>query len=139
MTIRKQKQLNDFLEEINRVWQLSLNEKELLEDTLDILFKQDGNYSYLLSTIPEDKVRKFASGWLDMIEKDDCDECEEFDISSVSDYDLVEECQLRGKGYFLKNQNVDIVTETQLEEMTELFLSLPSHKREDVINDLKKW
>lgn len=62
MTIRKQKQLNDFLEEINRVWQLSLNEKELLEDTLDILFKQDGNYSYLLSTIPEDKVRKFASG-----------------------------------------------------------------------------
>lgn len=72
-----------------------------------------------------------------MIEKDDYDECEEFDISSVSDYDLVEECQLRDIS--LKNQNVDIVTETQLEEMNELFLSLPSHKREDVINDLKKW
>lgn len=135
MTNRKQKQLNDFLEEIDRVWQLSLNEKELLEDTLDILFKQDNNYSNLLSTIPENKVRKFASGWLDMIEQDDCDDCEEFDIDSVSDYDLIEEFRYRGLNITIKEK--DIVTEAQLEEMNELFLSFPAHKRENIINDLK--
>lgn len=67
-----------------------------------------------------------------MVEETECD-CEEFELSEVSDYDLVEECNIRGIVF----KEYDIVTDMQLEEMKELFLSLPSHKREEIINQLK--
>lgn len=41
MTNRKQKELDEFIKEIDRVWKLSLNEKELLEEHLNTLLNQN--------------------------------------------------------------------------------------------------
>lgn len=133
MINRKQKELDEFIKEIDRVWKLSLNEKELLEEHLNTLLNQNSDYFNLLVAIPRAETEYFAEVYLDMVEETECD-CEEFELSEVSDYDLVEECNIRGIVF----KEYDIVTDMQLEEMKELFLSLPTHKREELINDLKK-
>ena len=144
MVNRKEKQLQEFKELINRDWQLSLDEDEFLDSVLNLLLSRETkkaaeivNFFYseewesLLELIPEYPIKNYAEFHYDMVEEDDIIEKK---LCEFDDEELLEECDERGLS---KIESADIVTEMNLSEMTDLFLSFSPQKQNDAINLLK--
>lgn len=144
MVNRREKQLQEFKELINRDWQLSLDEDEFLDSVLNLLLSRETkkaaeivNFFYaeqwedLLELIPENPIKNYAEFHYDMIDEDDIIEKK---LCEFDDEELLEECDERGLS---KIESVDIVTEMNLSEMTDLFLSFSPQKQNDVIKLLK--
>ena len=143
MVNRKEKQLQEFKELINRDWQLSLDEDEFLDSVLSLLLSRETkkaaeivNFFYseewenLLDMIPDYYISNYASFNLNMIEEGDCE------VKSLEDFD---DDEIKEE-YFDRFDIVhsgDIVTDMNLEEMSELFLSFSPQKQQDIINFLK--
>ena len=143
MVNRKEKQLQEFKELINRDWQLSLDEDEFLDSVLNLLLSRETKkaaeiinlfyseeWESLLDMIPDYYISNYTSFNLNMIEKGDC---EVKSLENFDDDEIKEE-------YFDRFDIVhsgDIVTDMNLEEMSELFLSFSPQKQQDIINFLK--
>lgn len=145
MTNRREKQLQEFKELINKDWQLSLEEDEFLDSVLNLLLSRETkkaseivNFFYseewenLLELIPEYPIKNYAEFHYDMIDEGDCDE--EKTLEDFDDNELLEECSYRGLS---KIESADIVTEINLEEMTDLFLSFSPQKQLEIIKLLQ--
>lgn len=143
MVNRKEKQLQEFKELINRDWQLSLDEDEFLDSVLNLLLSRETKkaaeiinlfyseeWESLLDMIPDYYISNYASFNLNMIESSDCE------VKSLEDFD---DDEIKEE-YFDRFDIVhsgDIVTDMNLEEMSELFLSFSPQKQQDIINFLK--
>ena len=143
MTNRKPKQLQEFKELINRDWQLSLDEDEFLDSVLNLLLARETkkaaeivNFFYseewesLLDMIPDREIEDYASFNLNMIEEGDCE------VKSLEDFD---DDEIKEE-YFDRFDIVhsgDIVTDMNLGEMNELFLSLLPQKQLEIIKLLQ--
>ena len=143
MVNRREKQLQEFKELINRDWQLSLDEDEFLDSVLNLLLSRETkkaseivNFFYseewenLLELIPDYYISNYASFNLNMIEEGDCE------VKSLEDFD---DDEIKEE-YFDRFDIVhsgDIVTDMNLEEMSELFLSFSPQKQQNIINFLK--
>ena len=141
---RKEKELQKFKELINKEWKLSIAEEDFLDTILNLILTQDSKKasefleSYLskeweevLEMIPNYYVENYASYNLDTI--DESDYGEEKTLEDFDDEEIKEE-------YFDRFDIVhygDIVTDMNLEEMSELFLSFSPQKQQDIINFLK--
>ena len=141
---RKEKELQKFKELINKEWKLSTAEEDFLDTILNLILTQDSKKasefleSYLskeweevLEMIPNYYVENYASYNLDTI--DESDYGEEKTLEDFDDEEIKEE-------YFDRFDIVhygDIVTDMNLEEMSELFLSFSPQKQQDIINFLK--
>lgn len=143
MINREQKQLEKFKTLITKEWKLSIQEEDFLDTILNLLSAQNSKKtsdvleSYLseeweevLEAIPNYHIENYASDYLDMIESGDCED------KSLEDYDDEEI-----KEEYLDRFNIvhagDIVSDMNLEEMSELFLSFSPQKQNEVINLLK--
>ena len=145
MVNRKEKQLQEFKELINRDWQLSIDEDEILENILEIFrtrdLKKQEQLSYipfddvkeLLETLDDYAIKSFAETYLNMIEERDCDCDEEKTLEDFDDNEIKEEYFDR----FDVAGSLDIISDMHLEEMTELFLSFSPQKQQYIINLLK--
>ena len=144
MTNRTNKKLQEFKELINRDWQLSLDEDEFLDSVLNLLLSRETkkaaeivNFFYaeqwedLLELIPEYPIKNYAEFHYDMVEEDDIIEKK---LCEFDDEELLEECDERGLS---KIESADIVTEMNLSEMTDLFLSLLPQKQLEIIKLLQ--
>ena len=143
MVNRREKQLQEFKELINRDWQLSLDEDEFLDSVFSLLLSRETKkaaeiinlfyseeWESLLDMIPDYYISNYASFNLNMIEKGDCE------VKSLEDFD---DDEIKEE-YFDRFDIVhsgDIVTDMNLEEMSELFLSFSPQKQQDIINFLK--
>ena len=143
MVNRREKQLQEFKELINRDWQLSLDEDEFLDSVLNLLLSRETKkaaeiinlfyseeWESLLDMIPDYYINNYASFNLNMIEEGDCE------VKSLEDFD---DDEIKEE-YFDRFDIVhsgDIVTDMNLEEMSELFLSFSPQKQQDIINFLK--
>lgn len=142
MTNRKDKQLQAFKELINKEWQLSIDEDEILENILEIFrtrdLKKQEQLSYipfddvkeLLETLDDYDIKSFAETYLNMIEERDCEEktLEDFDDNEIKE-EYFDRFDVAG--------SLDIISDMHLEEMTILFLSFSPQKQQDIINLLK--
>ena len=146
MVNRREKQLQEFKELINRDWQLSLDEDEFLDSVLNLLLSRETkkaaeivNFFYseewesLLELIPEYPIKNYAEFHYDMIDEGDCDCDEEKTLEDFDDWDIKEEYSER----FGTKEALDIITEMHLKEMTDLFLSFSPQKQNDVIKLLQ--
>ena len=146
MTNRTNKQLEDFKELIDREWQLNLNEEEFLDSVFSLLLSRETkkaaeivNLFYseewedLLELIPENPIKNYAEFHYDMIDEGDCDCDEEKTLEDFDDWDIKEEYSER----FGTKEALDIITEMNLSEMTDLFLSFSPQKQIETINLLK--
>ena len=143
MVNRREKQLQEFKELINRDWQLSLDEDEFLDSVLNLLLSRETKkaaeivnlfyseeWESLLDMIPDYYISNYTSFNLNMIEEGDCE------VKSLEDFD---DDEIKEE-YFDRFDIVhsgDIVTDMNLEEMSELFLSFSPQKQQDIINFLK--
>ena len=143
MTNRTNKQLEDFKELIDREWQLNLNEEEFLDSVFSLLLSRETKkaaeiinlfyseeWESLLDMIPDYYISNYTSFNLNMIEEGDCE------VKSLEDFD---DDEIKEE-YFDRFDIVhsgDIVTDMNLEEMSELFLSFSPQKQQDIINFLK--
>ena len=143
MTNRTNKKLQEFKELINRDWQLSLDEDEFLDSVLNLLLSRETKkaaeiinlfyseeWESLLDMIPDYYISNYTSFNLNMIEEGDCE------VKSLEDFD---DDEIKEE-YFDRFDIVhsgDIVTDMNLEEMSELFLSFSPQKQQDIINFLK--
>jgi hypothetical protein len=146
MNNRKTKQKEQWIEEITKEWQLSLNETTFLEDCFDLIQYRDAvevaqnlinyyfsnNWDKLLSMIPAREVKNYAEIEFDMIEEGDCEE--EKTLEDFDDYEIADEYFDRRLG---EEDKLDIVVESQLEELTSKFLAADFAKRNEVLNSLK--
>ena len=143
MVNRTNKKLQEFKELINRDWQLSLDEDEFLDSVLNLLLSRETkkaseivNFFYseewesLLDMIPDYYISNYASFNLNMIEEGDCE------VKSLEDFDD-DEIKEEYSDRFDIVHSGDIVTDMNLEEMSELFLSFSPQKQQDIINFLK--
>ena len=150
MTNRTETQLEIFLSEINRDWKLNLIEEELLEDVLNLILsgenKRIEQINHLLNEDIEDlleslddsySIARYAERQLGMIPEQDIEECECKELSDYDDDDLLDECASRGLNVE-DYSTTDIVTESNLVEMTELFLSFSAQKQNEILNNLKQ-
>ena len=146
MVNRREKQLQEFKELINRDWQLSLDEDEFLDSVLNLLLSRETrkaaeivNFFYaeqwedLLELIPENPIKNYAEFHYDMIDEGDCDCDEEKTLEDFDDWDIKEEYSER----FGTKEALDIITEMNLSEMTDLFLSLSPQKQSEIIKLLQ--
>ena len=144
MVNRKEKQLQEFKELINRDWQLSLDEDEFLDSVLNLLLSRETkkaaeivNFFYseewesLLELIPEYPIKNYAEFHYDMVEEDDIIEKK---LCEFDDEEVLEECDERGLS---KIESADIVTEMNLSEMTDLFLSFSPQKQLEIVKLLQ--
>ena len=143
MVNRREKQLQEFKELINRDWQLSLDEEGFLDSVFSLLLSRETKkaaeiinlfyseeWESLLDMIPDYYISNYASFNLNMIEEGDCE------VKSLEDFD---DDEIKEE-YFDRFDIVhsgDIVTDMNLEEMSELFLSFSPQKQQDIINFLK--
>ena len=158
MINRKQVELDRFKEEIDRVWKLSIVEQDVLCSFLN-LFLAGKNTEIkkiehlvndetedLLKLLNDREVIDYVTENWGFIASDDEDGLEEalddlkFNwVGKVTDTDMIK--SLEDDGWNVTELRVkhqaDIVTQSDLEEMTELFLNLSPQKRSDVINNLK--
>jgi hypothetical protein len=141
MTQRKEKDIIDFMIEINRVWQLSINEKSFLEGILELILKPskttfnlvesalDEDYPMLLTYIPNHYIEDYATDYLDMIDEDDC----KSDLGDFSDRKVLEECQKRGYTDLIDNEPYyDNVDESLLSDVKEVFDRLNVFERQEL-------
>ena len=148
MVLRKQNEIDKFIEFINREWSLSVNEETVLESILNLFLAQNikeiKKVEHLLNDETEEllgfldsyDIQRYCERNFDMVaECDECDECK--DLEDYDDEDLLDEVESRDLNWQDYDSNTDIVTQSDLEEMTELFLNLSAQKRQEAINNLK--
>ena len=160
MINRKQIELDRFKEDISKTWQLSVVENSTLESFLN-LFLAGKNTEIkkiehlvndetedLLKLLNDREVIDYVTENWGFIASDDEDGLEEalddlkFNwIEKVSDEDMIKSLENDGWNVTMDDiyprHQADIVTQSDLEEMTDLFLNLSPQKRSDVINNLK--
>jgi glutamyl-tRNA reductase len=160
MVNRKQIKLERFLEDINKTWQLSTVEQDVLDSLFNLLLAGKNTeikkIEYLLNDEIEDLLKLLndrevidyvTENW-DFIASDDEDGLEEaldklnFNwVEKISDTDMID--SLQNDGWSVTMNTVyprykdDIVTQSNLHEMTYLFLNLSPQKRGEIINSLK--
>ena len=143
MTNRTANQLQKFKEFIDKEWKLSIAEEDFLDTILNLILTQDSkkagefleNYlseewEEVLEVVPDSQIESYASYNLDMIESSDCKD------KSLEDYDD-EEIKEEYLDRFDIVHASDIVSDMNLEEMSDLFLSFSPQKQQNVINLLK--
>ena len=146
MTNRTNKKVEEFKELINRDWQLTLDEDEFLDSVLNLLLSRETkkaaeivNFFYaeqwedLLELIPENPIKNYAEFHYDMIDEGDCDCDEEKTLEDFDDWDIKEEYSER----FGTKEALDIITEMNLSEMTDLFLSFSPQKQLEIVKLLQ--
>jgi len=146
MTNRKQIELDRFKEEIDREWKLSIVEQEVLDSFLNLFLAEknteikkvehllNDETEELLELLNDKEIMNYAEFNLGMIEEDDVEECK--DLEDYSDRELSDEFFNRELGKFTHGR-FDITSQSQLEEMTELFLEADLNKRQEIINSFK--
>lgn len=144
MTIRKQKEIEKFVKIIDREWALSIVEQDVLESVLNLFLAGENieikkiehlindEIEELLMTLDDYGIQRFCEKNFDMVAE--CDEC--IDLKDYDDDDLLDECSRRSLNWE-DYERIDIVTQSNLEEMTELFLNLSPQKQSEIINNLK--
>ena len=160
MVNRKQIELDRFKEEIDRVWSLSLIEKEVLESFLELFLAGknteikkvehllNDETEELLELLNDRGVINYVTENWNFIASDDesglVDALDDlnFDWSSkITDADMIKSLEEDGQSvkydYKYPKHQGDIVTQSDLEEMTELFLNNSPQKRSEIINNLK--
>ena len=145
MVNRKEIELERFIDEIDNTWKLSVIEVELLEDVLNIIKRGEDiselpnfieyfvakDYSEILDFIPSSYKEDWAE-WNGYKDEDDCPAQKTLD--DFDDDEIEQE-------YFDRNnvgQRVDIVTNSQFGEMSDLFLSLDFISRENLLKQMRK-
>ena len=160
MTNRKQIELDRFKEEIDRVWKLSIVEQDVLCSFLNLFLAGknteikkvehllNDETEELLEMLNDRIVLDYAIDLGGFIASDDEDGLEEalddlkFNwVGKVTDTDMIKSLENDGwnvtmDDFYPRHQD-DIVTQSDLEEMTELFLNLSQQKRSEMINNLK--
>ena len=157
MVNRKQIELDRFKKEINRVWSLSVVENEVLDSFLNFFLAGENDKikqiqhllndetEELLTTLIDRQVINYVTDNWEFIAPDDEsgleDALDDLNFNWIDKVDCDDMINyLEENGYSVEeesNENHNIVTTMQLEEMTELFLSADSNKREEIINKLK--
>ena len=157
MILRKQIQLDRFKEEINRFWSLSVIEDEVLNSFLNLFLAGENNkieqiehllndeIEELLSTLIDREVINYVTDNWEFIAPDDEsgleDALDELNFNWIDKVDCDDMINyLEENGYSVDEDSKEvynIVTNMQLEEMTELFLLADNNKREEIINKLK--
>ena len=161
MINRKQIELDRFKEEIDRVWSLSLIEKEVLESFLELFLAGknteikrvehllNDEIEELLELLNDREVINYVTENWDFISPEDESDLVDaldnlnFDWSSkITDADMINSLEEDGWSvkydYKYPKHQGDIVTQSDLEEMTELFLNLSQQKRNEMINKMLK-
>lgn len=145
---------NQILEYIQEQWQLSLREKDILEQILD-LFKNeelstlkkleyvlDEDYRKILDFIPQTNIFNFALDNFDLVSTDD----EQSLLNALNglDYnftdDLSEEDLLERAsdlGYNLMEGSSNVVLDSQKEELLEAFEGMDFRQREELISKIR--
>ena len=158
MINRKQVELDRFKEEIDRVWKLSIVEQDVLCSFLNLFLAGknteikkvehllNDETEELLKLLNDREVLDYAIDLGGFIASDDerglVDALDDLKYDFSEKLDLDEHIEIvEDHGYNVTELRVkhqaDIVTQSDLEEMTELFLNLSPQKRSDVINNLK--
>ena len=160
MESRKPKDTEDILEFVKSKWKLSIQEFDVLESVLDI-FQAGKNTEVkkvehllndeteeLLELLNDREVINYVTENWNFIASDDESGLEDaledlkFNWSSkITDADMIKSLEEDGWSvkydYKYPKHQGDIVTQSDLEEMTELFLNLSQQKRSEIINNLK--
>jgi hypothetical protein len=160
MEIRKDEEVEEILEYTKGVWKLTINERDVLESFLYSLKEQNieelkqiehllnGEDFELLQGLNDRVVIDYATEELDLISSEwedslvDALEDLNFDfIDKVSDTQMIDYLENDGwtvtmDDYVIERR--DIVTNMQIEEMNNLFLSLDLFSREKIINQIKE-
>lgn len=161
MELRNNKQVTDIIDHIKDVWQLSLNEEDLL-DSLLILFSAQKTEKLkqieylvneedldLLETLHQRDIEDYACRHFDMISKNDRYDLVgalkdlKFDfLEEVTDTEMIEALEEDGwyvslDNSYTNNNNNNIVEESQFNEWTELFNQLTIQQRELYINQIR--
>jgi len=94
-------------------------------DAMNIVIREH-DYHELLDLIPEQEIKDYAEDYLDMIDKDDQNTIEDF-----TDGEILAEIEERGLTLF--TENISITEELEMEEWNNLFYSLSSAQKEELI------
>lgn len=158
MINRKQIELDRFKEEIDRVWKLSIVEQDVLCSFLNLFLAGknteikkvehllNDETEELLKLLNDREVLDYAIDLGGFIASDDesglVDALDDLKYDFSEKLDLDEHIEIvEDHGYNVTELRVkhqaDIVTQSDLEEMTELFLNLSLQKRSEIINNLK--
>ena len=156
MEVRNNKQVTDIIDHIKDIWQLSLNEEDLLDSILILFSAQkteklkqveyllNEEDSYLLETLHQRDIEDYACRQFDMISKNDKYDLVgalkdlNFDfLEEVTDTEMIEALEEDGWYISLDNgyTNNNIVEEGQFEEWTELFIKLSVQERENILKE----
>lgn len=146
MTQRTNKHIETFIEDIDRVWNLSLVENELLETIFNLIlagktkeiadvlnFYSSEEWENLLKEIPKEEVEYYAQRFLNLLSDDDIEDCEK--CKSLEDYnddDIMDEFYGRELERF-GNFREDIVTQMQIKELVSNFLSTDFETRSKML------
>lgn len=146
MTQRTNKHIEKLLKSVDKLWQLNLNEEELLEtvfnlilagktkETADVLnFYTSEEWENLLKEIPKKEVEYYAQRFLNLLSEDDIEDCEKCkSLEDYSDDDIMDEFYGRELERF-GNFREDIVTQMQVKELVSNFLSADFEKRNKML------
>lgn len=156
MENRTNKQVTDIIDHIKDVWQLSLNEEDLLDSVLILFSSQkteklkqieyllNEEDSDLLETLHQRDIEDYACRQFDMISKNDKYDLVgalkdlNFDFSEeVTDTEMIEALEEDGWYVSLDNgyTNSNIVEESQFSEWTELFTKLSVQERDSILKE----
>jgi hypothetical protein len=146
MKNRTNKDVEDIIDFILDKFDLSVPEEDLVDSFLEVLrerdIKKQEQLTYLLDdetecllqTIKEKDIKDFAEKYLDMVDEDDIEDCKK--LKDYNDEDLLDEVESRGLNWQDYDSDMDIVTKSQLEEMTEKFLNLSTQERDNLIKSM---
>ena len=159
MINRKQVELDRFKEEIDRVWKLSIVEQEVLDSFLNLFLVGknteikkvehllNDETEELLKLLNDREVIEYATEEFDLIRNKTYDLEEALDdlnfnwVEKVTDNDMIKSLEDDGWNVTMDDiyprHQADIVTQSQLEELTDLFLSADLNKRQEIINSFK--
>ena len=157
MINRKQIELDRFKEEIDRVWSLSLNEKEVLDSFLELFLAGENTEIKKVEHLLNDETEELLS-LLSSYEIENY-ACEQFDLISKKwegdlvdalhdlDYDFSEKISLEDHieivedhGYQVletKDSYKDIVAQAMAQEWMELFEEMTMQQRDLYINQIR--
>ena len=158
MINRKQIELDRFKEDINRVWKLSIVEQDVLCSFLNLFLAGknteikkvehllNDETEELLKLLNDREVLDYAIDLGGFIASDDerglVDALDDLKYDFSEKLDLDEHIEIvEDHGYNVTELRVrhqaDIITQSQLEELTDLFLSADLNKRQEIINSFK--
>ena len=161
MENRKPKDTEDILEFVKSKWKLSIQEFDVLESVLVIFQAGDkreidkiehlvnDETEELLELLNDREVINYVTENWDFIASDDesglvdaLDDLKFNWVEKVTDTDMIKSLEDDGWNVtiddFYPRHQADIVTQSDLEEMTELFLNNSQQKRSEMINKMLK-